>query len=183
MQLRPEIQLQSVMKSLKDVVLPALDPNNRLALEQGQLIMGMLHVLSQRLLLEYRFDCDELERLVELSRRLRAAARGGQQTAGAVEAMSASTARCADVLGRARAEPGEVYAAVKELRSSVARLVQCVSKDGEEASRAAVTTSVQAASAEQLKRDRAWVIAQGWEPDPKALPSIESLLAPRGAAK
>jgi hypothetical protein len=183
MQLRPEVQIQSLMKSLKDVVLPALDPNNKLAVEQGQLIMGMLHVMSQRLPLEYRFDCDELERLLELSRRLRAEARGGDETTAAVEAMSDSTGRGADVLERAGAEPGEVYAAVKELRSTIARLVECVSNDGDGASRTAVTASVQVASAEQLTRDRAWVIGQGWEPDPRAIPSIESLLAPRGTAK
>lgn len=183
MQLRPEIQIQSLMKSLKDVVLPALDPQNKLALEQGQLIMGMLHVMSQRLPLEYRFDCDELERLLELSRRLRAAASGGNETIAAAEAMSASSDRGADVLDRARAEPGEVYAAVKELRSKIARLVECVSTDGDGASRAAVAASVQAASAEQLRRDRAWVIAQGWEPDPRAIPAIENLLAPRGTAR
>lgn len=183
MQLRPEIQIRSLMKSLKDVVLPALDPKNKLAVEQGQLIMGMLHVMSRRLPLEYRFDCDELERLLELSRHLRGEARGGTETTAAAEAMWASTSLGADVLERARAEPGEVYAAVKELRSKIARLVECVSRDGDRASRAAVTASVQLAYAEQLTRDRAWVIDQGWEPDPSALPSIESLLATRGTAK
>ena len=32
-------------------------------------------------------------------------------------------------------------------------------------------------SKQQLLRDRALVVLQGWEPDPDALPSIESLLA------
>jgi hypothetical protein len=183
MQLRPDIQIQSVMKSLKDVVLPALDPNNNLALEQGQLIMGMLHVMSQRLPLEYRFDCDELARLLELSSRLRDELTGGDETAAAIEGLRVSRDRGADVLDRARAEPSEVYGAVKELRSKIARVVQCVSKDGDGPSRVAMAASVRAASAEQLKRDRAWVIGQGWEPDPTAIPSIESLLTPRVAAK
>ena len=33
-----------------------------------------------------------------------------------------------------------------------------------------------AMSREQLLRERAWVITQGWEPDPKAVPPIEELL-------
>jgi hypothetical protein len=183
MQLRPEIQLQSLMKSLRDVVLPAIDPKNKVAVEQGQLVMGMLHILSQRLPLEYRFDTDELQRLLELSRRLRGEVRGGGETAAAIDALSYSDARGADVLERARAEPAEVYSAVKELRSKIASVVQAVSKDGDRPSRAAMTASVHSASAEQLKRDRAWVIGQGWEPDPKALQPIETLLTPRSGAK
>ena len=181
MQLRPGIQLQSIMKSMKDVVLPALDPGNKLALEQGQLIMGMLSILSQRLPLEYRFDCDELGRLLEMSRRFGEQARGGGETTAALKALAASTAHAADVLERARAEPGEVYQAVKELRAKTSDVVQSVFKDGETASRTAVRKSVLATAAEQLQRDRAWLIGQGWEPDPNSIPPIESLIAARTA--
>lgn len=181
MQLRPGIQIQSIMKSMKDVVLPALDPNNKLALEQGQLIMGMLNIMAQRLPLEYRFDCDELGRLLEMSRRLGEETRGGGETAAAIRALAASTAHGADVLERARAEPGEVYEAVRDLRSKVGDVVQSAFKDGDPASRTAVRKSVLDASAEQLRRDRAWLIGQGWEPDPKSVPPIESLIAPRTA--
>lgn len=181
MQLRPGIQLQSIMKSMKDVVLPALDPSNKLALEQGQLIMGMLNILSQRLPLEYRFDCDELGRLLELSRRLGEQAKGGGKTTAALKTLATSTTHGADVLERARAEPGEVYEAVKELRAKTSDVVQSVFKDGEAASRTAVRKSVLAISAEQLQRDRAWLIGQGWEPDSKSIPPIESLITARTA--
>jgi hypothetical protein len=33
-------------------------------------------------------------------------------------------------------------------------------------------------SREQLLRDRSWLLMQGWEPDPKSIPAIDTLLAP-----
>ena len=39
-----------------------------------------------------------------------------------------------------------------------------------------VSTTVTAHAKEQLLRERAWLINQGWEADPKAIPAIETLL-------
>ena len=70
MQMRPEIQIQSILKAMIDVVLPAVDPKNPLAQEQARLVMGMLTVMAGQLPRQYRFDCDELSRLLKLSQRM-----------------------------------------------------------------------------------------------------------------
>ena len=77
MQMRPQIQLQAVIKALGDVVLPAIDPDNRLALEQGKLAIGLLTLLAQQLPVQFAFDCDELTRLIATSGELANAAQGG----------------------------------------------------------------------------------------------------------
>ena len=48
MDLRPSLQVQTVIKAMTDVVLPAVDPNNKLAQEQARLVIGMLHLVAQR---------------------------------------------------------------------------------------------------------------------------------------
>ena len=42
MQMRPDIQIQSMIKALTDVVLPAVDADNKLAHEQTRLVIGLL---------------------------------------------------------------------------------------------------------------------------------------------
>lgn len=39
-----------------------------------------------------------------------------------------------------------------------------------------VQKTVLAMTSAQLLRERAWVMAQGWEPDPSAIPAIDTLL-------
>ena len=67
MEMRPSFQIPALIKSLTDVVLPAVDPANKLAQEQGQLIVGMLHLIAQRLPLQYRYDRHELLSFIGLA--------------------------------------------------------------------------------------------------------------------
>ena len=67
MELRPAFQIPALIKSLTDVVLPAVDPANKLAQEQGQLIVGMLALIAQRLPLQYRYDRHELDSFIALA--------------------------------------------------------------------------------------------------------------------
>jgi hypothetical protein len=177
MQMRPDLQIQSMIKAMTDVVLPAVDPNNKLAQEQARLVVGMLSLLAGGLPLQYRFDRDELGRLVTLARDLEANSKGGSQTAAAVAALAAAREQAAQTWERARIEPAELLDAVRELRQLSGALVTAVCADGDSPSQAHTRDSVLASSKEQLLRDRSWLLAQGWEPDPKAVPPIEELLA------
>lgn len=183
MQLRPDIQLQSAIKSMCDTVLPAIDANNQLALEQAQLVVATLQLVRQRLPLGYRFDCDELARLLHVAEELSECARGGEATDDARDALADTARGGADVLSRARAEPDELNAAVRSLRSHVGAVVQAVYEEGDLNSGEAVRKLILQSSEEQLLRERTWVLPQGWEPDPEALPPIEELLTKPGEAR
>lgn len=177
MQLRSEIQIASMMKALKDVVIPAIDPVNRLAIEQSQLILGMLNLMVQQLPLQFRFDRDELQRLLACASQLSAL----PATGGVLREAQATLAECqslgADVLARCTVDPAELTEVVRALRAATGSLMSAASEAGDPATLRAAEDAVLALSREQLLRDRALVIRQGWEPDPAALPSIESLLA------
>ena len=90
MQLRPQIQIQTIIKAMMEDVIPALDQTNQLAMQSAQLTIGTLTMIAQHLPLEYRYDCDELARLIDAAAKLREQAQGGTQTEQAGLALRAA---------------------------------------------------------------------------------------------
>lgn len=178
MQVRPQIQIQTLIKAMMEDVLPAIDPTNQLAMQSAQLTIGTLALIAQHLPLEYRYDCDELARLLDAARKIASVTAGTSTRAAVAELVEAERAG-ASVLDRARAEPDEIIAAVRRLREATSQAVQATFADGSDAAQAAVGSIVLSLSKEQLLRDRSWMLMQGWEPNPKTVPAIETLLAPR----
>jgi hypothetical protein len=178
MQMRASIQIQSMLRALNDVVLPAVDPANGPAREQLQLTMGMLTLMAQQLPLQFRFDCDELTRWLTVSRRLRDRVRQGADTQASLAALARHADAAADTLERARATPDDVYQCVRELRAAIGELVTLTYRDGDADERKVIADIVLGASQQQLLRDRALLLMQGWEPDPDAIPPIADLLDP-----
>lgn len=176
MELRPEFQISTMIKAMTDAVLPAIDPQNKLALEQGHLVVATLRMLARGLPLALRYDRHELSRYVRLAERLTRAAEGGLRTRSATADLGRSAGASALLLERAGADGGELEDALREIRAKVGAFVQAVSEDGSANARVAVRRMVLDAAKEDLLRERAWVAAQGWEPDPSAVPPIESLL-------
>lgn len=172
MQLRSDVQLRSMIKSLQDVVLPALDPGNKPAQEQGQLVLAMLRMMRRQLPLQYRFDRDELARLLDFVRRLQPLLGDGIETS-----LDEGVAVAVRVLDDARrVDPEQVHASVGALRAASAAALQAAFAGADGSRRRQLRDWVLALSGEQLLRDRAWVIDQGWEPDPGSVTPIDSLL-------
>ena len=183
MQLRSEIQIQTAIKAMTEVVLPALDPHDKIAAEQGQLVVGMLALLGQQLPLQYRFDRDELTRLHAFAAALHPRASWPASAREAFAEMDSAAAGAEDVLDRARAEPHELEESIKRLRHAMTSVVRTVFSADDADARSAVRDSVMAMSEQQLLRDRSWLLMQNWEPNPQAVPPIEELLSvsePRG---
>jgi len=176
MQLRPDIQLQTVIKAMMEDVIPAMDQTNQLAMQSAQLTIGTLTMIAQHLPLAYRFDCDELSRLVDTAKLLKEQVDGGSETKVAVDNLKLAQAVAEDVLSRAKAEPSEILDAIRTLRSATGDTVRAVYEEGEERVIKTVESTVLDSSKQQLLRDRSWLLMQGWEPDPESVPAIESLL-------
>lgn len=181
MDLRPPLQLQSMIKSMGDVVLPAIDPNNKMAQEQAQLILGMMHLLALRLPLQFHYDIDELQRYAELARELLDETQGGTETNAAMAQLARAAASSSAMLERAQTAPEELEAAVLELRNQIAALVDAVWRDGDADCRQRSSKAVLAASKAQILRERAWFAPQGWDADMSAYPTIESLINDSGS--
>jgi hypothetical protein len=176
MQLRSEIQLLSMIKAMREVIIPAVDPANRLALEQAQLVTGMLGLMQHQLPLQFRFDRDELCRLIGLLRSL-----SDVQTSDAAftlwrERHGVLLAESQAVFEGCAVDPEKLHNAVRRLREVIGELASLTGHTSEPV-RNLVEQEILRVSGEQLLRDRALVAPQGWEPDPRALPSIHALLA------
>jgi hypothetical protein len=167
MQMREDLQLQTAIRALCEVVLPAVDAGNALAVEQLQVVIGTLQFMAARLPLRFNYDRDELARLLELCRAL---------DTGERSALAAATAAGTDTLAGARTSPAELLAAIRSLRELSGAEITARYRDGSETERARVTQLVLDHAAQQLLRERAWVAPQGWEIQPEALPAIEELL-------
>jgi hypothetical protein len=100
MELRPAFLLQTIVKAMSDVILPAVDPNNKLAQEQARLVIGMLNLVSSRLPLMYRYDRDELSRFLALASTLQSLAKDLPGADGALHALDNTFESGADVLSR-----------------------------------------------------------------------------------
>lgn len=175
MQLRYDVQLRAMIKSLSDVVLPAVDENNQLAREQIQVVIGMLGLLAERLPLQFRYDCDELQRLVEFAENL-AEEMAEPSEDNKVDALRKLTADASTTLARAQAGPNKVLGAIRGLREASAAVVTARYCDCTPEQRQSLSRLVTSHAESQLLRERAWVMPQGWEPDTARVPPIEELL-------
>lgn len=176
MQLRSEIQLQSMIKAMKDVVIPAMDSNNTLALEQAQLIVGMMGLMQYQLPVQYRFDRDELTRLIDVLYGLRVLCDLDPAIAHLPERYKGLLTDARRLVDHSGVDPAELRDGVRKIRHVIGEVV-CLARD---CAHPDIVTRVEkevlALSEAQLKRDRALVAAQGWEPDPDSLPDIHALL-------
>ena len=179
MEVRPEIQLKVVLKALPDVILPAIDPANKLAHEQTQLAIGTLQMVAKRLPIAFRYDRDELERYVALSKGLIAEVGATIKSSGMADLEHLAT-HAADVLDRARAEPVELENAALSLRSAVCELMQEPEVVGNTQVKASMGRLILDASKIELERERALVVDMGFDTDTASLKPIEQQLAPIG---
>lgn len=181
MQMTTEVQLRSAVKALTDVVLPAVDANNKLAQEQVRLVIGMLSLMGEQLPFRYRYDRDELQRLVACSAQMQASARGGESTVAAIVDLSSATQAAQRALDGAVTTPEELADCVRAMRAATGEAVTRAYRDGDPEYRGALRDLVLDLSQAQLLRERSMYLAQGWEPNPRAIPPIATLLgaAPR----
>lgn len=169
MDVRPDIQIQSMIKAMIDVVLPAVDPDHKMAQEQARLIIGTLQLVAKRLPIAYRYDVDELRRYLAFARDILEVV--GQKCGGAEGAqLDDLVARGAKVLDGARTEPPEIESAIFELRLAIGKLVQDASQRGSSETKKSVRKLVLAASKVELDRERALVVDMGFETDLAARP-------------
>jgi hypothetical protein len=169
MDVRPDIQIQSMIKAMIDVVLPAVDPEHKMALEQARLVISTLQLVAKRLPIAYRYDVDELRRYVAFARDLVAEV-GPDVGWPVMTELQTLAADGGDVLDRALAEPAEIESAIFELRLAVGKLVQEANQQGSSEARKTVRKLVLAASKVELGRERALVVDMGFETDLNDMP-------------
>lgn len=160
------LQLAVVIKALREVVAPAVDPANRLAVEQLHLSIATLGLVQQGLPLAHARARREMLNALALAEAVRAA--GGGDALG--EAMAGARATLDD--------PRTGEPALNEARRAL--LVQteaAVAASAGTQAQQAVARAVVAASRAQFDLARAWCLGAGFETGTEGLPALDALLA------
>jgi hypothetical protein len=180
MDLRPELQIQAVIKALEDVILPAIDADNTLAVEQGYIAANTLKLALKRQPMMYRYDCDELAGFLELASTLKQEIAGQAHSDELLNELSACIGNGRSTLSRAQVEPVELEQASFQLRDSISKVIKAYSSHCSADQLKAVGKSVVSHAQRQITKERAWVVDLGWDIDPESLPDIGTLLAEVG---
>lgn len=164
----PIIRLQSVVHTLEQVVIPAVDTTNSLAMEQCGLVLAQLRMLVAHMpfIGEYHRLC-----LTDLAGTVDGlpAVEGGPDSRAAVAALA--TARG---LADREADPAVAFHA---LGRALDELIRAASRDGEPAYRRAVDADVLDFSIRQSRRSRSWFRDAGFDSKPEELPEIADMVA------
>ena len=151
-----ELRLNTMIRGLSEMVIPAIDPKNSLAQEQAQLILGHLHAMVAQSGRER--DLNRIEQKT-LAQDLLAAAVGGPDTQAAAEALEAAIKTEQKV----------------QIANAIENLLR--STDASEDFKALSYQKVMAYSDESLLRSRSWFATMKFDSAPQELLAIESLFS------
>jgi hypothetical protein len=161
-----EVRLESVLHGLRDVVIPAIKPDEALAVEQAGLILAQLSMLVKQI--PY---ADRYYRLCRDDARASAAVIV-QRPAGGSRSVAAA-ASLAALLSSADVDVPEAdYLA---LAGGIAALTSAATEDAEPEWRARVHGEALAFSIRQNRRERVWFMDAGFDPNPGELPCLAAL--------
>ena len=180
MQMRPDIQITSVIKAMTDVVIPAIDPANKLAVEQSQLIIGLLSLLKVQLPVQFRFDRDELSRLCTSAAALSQIASTDANTQAVLDQLATDSSTAARALDQFQRDPAELIQLIRTLRQGMSSVVDAAAASTDTQAQLHAEKLILSMSKEQLLRDRSLVKMQSWEMTPADIPAIDELLGQPG---
>lgn len=172
----PEIdtQLAAVCKSLADNVLPALDPANPLAVEQLRLSIATLAIVRSALPYLHAMQRRDLEEQVQLARRIGDALALASSHSGPAQVLRECAARAAAMLSDTSAGASQIETQVRMLKEGLVQAIDAARGSSIEADLSRLVLRAQVAT---NLRMRAWAKGMGFEPDPAAVPDLETLLA------
>ncbi|MBI4693932.1 MAG: hypothetical protein HY749_07915 [Gammaproteobacteria bacterium] len=154
-----ELRLRTMIRAVTENILPAIDPDDSLAQEQGRLLLGHLHALLQQHGHEEALRSRQRRLLDRLARDLLEAGSGGPVTLAARAA-----------LGAALADSDEA------LSIAVERFVLATGSDGDAGLREQTAGLVLAHAAEEVRAGEVWFRAMGFATGIEAPASVAALL-------
>lgn len=163
-------RLQSMQRALQEVILPALAPEESLAVEQAHLLLGHLAVIREQFDLALVYERAECASTEELGRQLLAQAAGGQRTLAAASALR----QAADAPAPATAQ--HVRDRTIALSLAVEALMDASGIDGTDAFLASSAQAVITSNDRTSQRDRSWFRSMGFERGESALPPVAEIL-------
>lgn len=173
--------LQAAVKALAEVVGPAVDPADALAVDQLRLAVSWLQFHGQRRPDERRMAWATLRQRLAFARAALAVLHtpgiaASPALARASDALAAACAGAAEALVRHGAPTGAWRTAAELIDTALSRAVDLLA-EGPTALRGALAQVVIDHSRDSLMLQRAWFAPLGFEARPDAVPPLEALLS------
>lgn len=164
-------RLSSMARALQEIILPALPPEQSLAVEQAQIMLGHLAVIREQLDIAPAFEKVECKGLESLSNALLDAVEGGEQT-------MASAMRLRDLTdaSQPRDDAKAIRERTVELSVSIEDLIQASGIDGSAAFNERSKELVLRSNDRTTRRDRSFFRSMGFERGDVDLPPITEML-------
>lgn len=162
-----DLRLDSMRRAMTNVVLPAIDPTDSLAIEQASLVVAHLTMMMQQ--------WDKVDAYARLCLDDIRALTGALQTAGGAQTIAAAAA-LRDAVDTADGSPGKIF---RRAMAALEALVRAAEIDADPAFRRHLHREVLLHGNRQAARDRVWFAASGFDVNVSRLPTIEELLVPR----
>lgn len=171
--------LRAVLKSLTDIVAPAISGSDPLAAEQLRLVVDYLEFVRQRLDFLHDRDRFELDHNLGLARALHGM---GLPCSSATARLLGNAILCAaDAQARADLSSPALKAAAAALAAATRELIREAAHFDEQ-TRRKVERCVLDATQERITFDRAWYMPLGFDPAPREVPPLAAILAKARAA-
>ena len=170
------LRIHAMIRSLRDVVLPALPKHEMLAIDQANILVGYLGIMAEQHDRVFEYLLVELSEYAELLGALVEDAHGAPSIEDPVAKARATLGMAAPILQLSIPRQGELSALIRTLKESVDELLHAARQDGTPAYRQASTKRVMRQAERQILRERAWFRASGFELEASQSPSIDDVL-------
>lgn len=166
-----EMRLRTMMKALSEVVMPAIDPTNRMAQEQAAVVLGSMDMLREQIDFAYWYEVVDLKSLCRLAAELAEVPglESPPELASARDAARSLTSRTDLTLSVLRD-------ASVALRDAISLSIEAAAEPAQPGIRTAVQRLVLDHSRDQIGRERAYVAGTKWDGFPESLQTIEASL-------
>jgi hypothetical protein len=174
------LRIHAMIRSLREVVLPALPKDEMLAIDQANILIGYLGIMAEQHDRVFEFLLVELAEYVELLSAMVEDAHGARSIEDAAAKARAALGMAAPIVQMSIPRQSELSALIRSLKESADELLLAARQDGTPAYRQASAEQVIQQAERQIRRERAWFRASGFELDASRLPSIDDVLLPNG---
>ena len=145
-----ELRLRTMIATVADVISPAIDPSNKLAVEQAGLLVGSLKMIMEQMDYSHPFEVVELRDYVALTSEILARFPGGN------DVVETAVAEAEAALGDPVASTLRLRNANRELRALIRVLLEdCPRLEGD--AQAAIRRAILDHSKISIARERTWV--------------------------
>lgn len=166
-----EFRIATMVKALAETVLPAIDPDNRTAIEQVHIVIGSLKMLPEQIDSAHWFEVKEgddlaimINEIVKIEPSLASGDIDGELAANAA------------IIARGDVQLSAIRASNAALRKRIDTLVEAIFTDGTPEQRRAVQRKLIDRSTAQIGRERAFVAGAGFDVFPdNLLPLAEAM--------